>query len=292
MATGWADGGVAVTGATGQLGRRVVRMLAGRGVPQRLVVRDPSRAPIPAVPDLVDVRTAAFEEPDALTEALKGVRTVFLVSGHEAPDRIDLHRTAVAAVAAAGVERVVYTSFLGASPHSTFTYARDHSLTEQAILDAGLSLTSLRNSLYADLAPYFVGADGVLRAPAGNGRLAWVAREDVARLAVEVLLDDAHADRTYDVTGPEPIDLWETVRLLAAATGRELRYHPETLAEARASRAGAAEWLIDGWVSSYVSIATGETSVTSHSIEHITGRRPWTFAEFLAAEPEALAPLI
>lgn len=101
-------------------------------------------------------------------------------------------------------------------------------------------------------------------------------------------MDDTHADRIYDVTGPEPLDLHETVAHLARVTGRrDLRYVPETLAEARASRAGAADWMVEGWIGSYLGIATGEIGVTSHTIEAVTGRRPWTFPEFLVAEPDA-----
>ncbi len=280
---------IAVTGATGQLGRRVVRHLAHAGARQRLVVRDPARAPYA---DGIEVAGASFEDEAAMQAAFAGVRTLFLISGHEDPHRLELHKAAVRAAVSAGVERVVYTSFMGAAPQATFTFARDHAHTERAIVDAGLQLTALRNSLYADVAPLFVGADGVLRAPAGNGRVAWVAREDVARLAAIVLLDPAHAGQVYDVSGPMSIDLYETVRLLAEVTGRDLRYHPETLEEARASRAGAEQWEIDGWIGSYVAIATGEISVTSHTIEHLTGHRPWTFAELLRNEPDSWAHLV
>ncbi|HVV13007.1 SDR family oxidoreductase [Amycolatopsis sp.] len=273
---------IAVTGVTGQLGSRVARLLAERELPQRLIVRDAGRAP--SLPG-AEVAQASYE--NGFREALSGVSTLFLVSGHEGLHRMAEHRAAVQAAAEAGVDRVVYTSFMGAAPLASFTFAREHAETERLIAGAGLRLTALRNTLYADVAPHFVGADGVLRGPAGRGRIAWVSRTDIARLAVEVLLDPSHAGQVYDVSGPEAIDLDETARLLSAATGRKIGYHAETEAEARESRAGAEEWEIDGWVGSYLGIATGEMSVTSHTIEHVTGRRPWTFAEFLDAEPAA-----
>lgn len=262
-------------------------MLAERGAAQRLVVRDPSRAP---ELDSAEVAVASFEDESALRTALTGVQTLFLVSAHESRDRMPEHRSAVRAAVAAGVERVVYTSFLGASPAATFTFAREHSQTEQLIAESGLRLTALRNSLYADMLPLFV-QDGVIRGPAGQGRVAWVARHDVARLAVEALLDPAHADRVYDVSGPEPVDLYESARILGKVTGREIAYVPETDEEARASRAGAEDWQIAGWAGSYKAIATGETSVTSHTIEHVTGRRPWGLEEFLRNEPESWSHL-
>lgn len=234
---------------------------------------------------------ASYEDRPALTAALRGAHTVFLVSGHEDPNRVSLHLQAVRACVDAGVDRVVYTSFMGAAPLASFTYARDHARTEQAIRDAGLRLTALRSSLYADIVPLMVGDDGALRGPAGNGRIAWVARADVARLAAAVLVDDGHAGAVYDVSGAQAIDLDETARVLAAATGRDIRFHAQTIDEARASRAGADDWQIEGWIGSYLGIATGEIGVTSHTVEHVTGRRPWTFAEFLEAEPGSWAHL-
>lgn len=281
-------GTIAITGATGQLGSRVAALLAERGVAQRLCVRDPARAPKAAGAEVV---ATDYADTTGFRDALSGVSTLFLVSAHEGPERMGLHRSAVLAAAQAGVDRVVYTSFLGAAPLATFTFAREHAGTERLIRESGLRLTALRNALYADVAPRYVGAGGVLRGPAAGGRLAWVARQDVARLAVECLLDDGHANQVYDVTGPEAIDLHETAAQLSAVAGREISYHAETDEEARASRAGAEPWQIDGWVGSYTAIATGEMAVTSHTIEHVTGRRPWTFAEFLAAQPQAWAHL-
>ncbi len=280
---------VAVTGATGDLGGRVASELAARGLQQRLIVRDPGRAPqLPGA----EVAVAAYQDPEAMARALDGISTMLLVSAHEDPDRIGLHRRAIEGARLAGVERIVYTSFMGAAPSSTFPYARDHYATERAIREAGISLTSMRSSLYADVAPLFVGADLVIRAPAGHGRVAWVARADLARLAAVLLIEPGHEGQIYDVSGPHAIDLHETARVLTKATRRAITYHAETPDEARASRAGHPDWLVDGWIGSYLMLDTGEGAVTSHTIEHLTGRRPMTLSEFLAAEPASCAHLI
>lgn len=97
-----------VTGATGELGGRVAARLAERGVAQRLVVRDPSRAP--ELPDAEVVRASSYGDGEEMRRALEGVRTLFLVSGEEARDRVKQHFTAVDAAVAAGVERIVQTS--------------------------------------------------------------------------------------------------------------------------------------------------------------------------------------
>ena len=108
---------IAVTGATGGLGGRVASELARRGVEQRLIVRDPARAPrLPGA----EVAVAAYEDSEAMARALAGTSTLFLVSGPEDPDRTRLHRKAVEGARLAGVERIVYTSFMGAAPKATF----------------------------------------------------------------------------------------------------------------------------------------------------------------------------
>jgi NAD(P)H dehydrogenase (quinone) len=281
---------LAVTGATGELGGRVARRLSGRGVAQRLVVRDPARAPeLPGA----EVAQATYGDGEAMRRALDGVATLLLVSASEDAERVRLHTTAVDAAVAAGVERIVYVSFLACAPDATFTFARDHWHTEQHLRGSGVRHTFLRDSLYLDYFPLFVGGDGVIRGPAGDGRVAAVARDDVADVAVAVLLGDGHDGRTYDVTGPEAFTLHRAAEELSRATGRTVAYHPETLEEAYASRAGygAPHWEVTGWVTTYAAIAAGELDVVSDTVATVAGRPPMGLAEFLRRNPAGHAHL-
>jgi uncharacterized protein YbjT (DUF2867 family) len=272
---------LAVTGSTGRLGGRVARGLAAAGVPQRLVVRDPARAPeLPGC----DVVVAAYDDATAVRAALAGMTTVLMVSAAEHPDRLSQHRTFVDAAADAGIEHLVYVSFLGAAPDATFTLARDHWATEEHIRARGLRATFLRDSLYADFVPLLTGEDGVIRGPAGDGRVAVVAQEDVADAAVAVLRDPStHAGATYDLTGPEALTLTEVAATLTAVTGRPVRYVTETVPEAYASRAGygAPDWQVDAWVSTYAAIAAGELAAVSTAVPELTGHPARTLAEVL-----------
>ena len=274
---------LAVTGSTGVVGGLVARDLAERGVAQRLLVRDPSRA---ADLDGAVVRTCSYGDADASLEALRGVRSLFMVSAAEAADRLEQHKRFVDAAAAAGVEHVVYTSFQGAAPDCTFTLGRDHHATEQHIRASGMAYTFLRDSFYLDVFPEFAGEEGVLRGPAGEGRVAGVAREDVARVAVQVLLAPArHRGATYELTGPEALTLDEIAETISRVTGREVGYHDETVEEAYASRRRwpAPQWQYDAWVSTYTAIAAGEVSGVSDDVERLTGRAPLTLAGLLRA---------
>ena len=282
------DGLVAVTGATGGLGGRVARRLAGRGVAQRLVVRDAARAP---ELDGAEVAEATYGDSEAMRRALDGVATLLLVSASEAADRVRLHTTAVDAAVAAGVERVVYTSFFGAAPDCTFTFGRDHWHTEEALKASGLRATFLRDNLYIDFLPLMAGADGVIRGPAGDGRVAAVTRDDIADVAVAVLTEggDRHDGRSYDMTGPEALTMGEVAERLSRFAGRTIAYHAETLEEAYASRAsyGAPAWEVDGWVTTYVAIANGDLEAVSDDVATLAGHSPTALAEFLRDNPDS-----
>jgi NAD(P)H dehydrogenase (quinone) len=282
---------IGVAGATGGLGGRIAARLADRGVEPRLIVRDPARAP--SLPGAEVVRGGDYADGEAMRLALDGVEVLFLPSAAEHPDRVSLHRTAVDAAAAAGVGRLVYTSFLAAAPQCTFTFGRDHFHTEDHIRAAGVGFTFLRDSIYLEYLPLFAGADGVIRGPAGAGRVAAVARDDIADVAVAALLGPQHEGRAYEVTGREAITAAEAAEILTRHTGREVRYVEETLEEARASRApsGAPDWEIEGWVTSYAAIAAGELDAVTDTVARVAGHEPMTLAELLEAQPESWAHL-
>ncbi|ADB31515.1 NmrA family protein [Kribbella flavida DSM 17836] len=279
---GAAAGLIGVTGATGQLGGRVARLLADGGVRQRLVVRDPARAP--ELPD-AEVAQAAYGDHAALLDALDGVHTLLLLSATESADRVSLHTATIDAAVAAGVRHIVYTSFAGAAPNATFTFARDHWHTEQHLRAAGVDFTFLRDNLYLDFVPGFVGEDDAIRGPAGDGRVAAVLRDDVAAAAARVLREPtAHAGATYDLTGPTAFTLTEAAAALSEVWGRTIRYEPETLDEAYRSREryGAPAWEVAGWVTSYAAIAGGELATVSTAVEDLTGRPPTGLHDYLA----------
>jgi len=291
MSDGSGGGLIAVTGATGQVGGRVAARLAARGLEQRLIVRDAARAPALAGAEVAEA--LSYAATSQMRTALTGADTLFLVSGRESPGRVAGHRSAVDAAVAAGIERIVYLSFLGAGPRATFTLAREHWATEQHIRVSGLVFTFLRQSIYLDFMPFLAGADGVIRGPGGTGRLAPVARDDVADVAVAALTDPAHAGPAYDLTGGERLTLEQVAAELSRAAGRTVTYVDETLEEAYASRAhfGAPPREVDGWVTSYAAIAAGELDVVSDTVERVAGHAPLTLPEYLERYPESWAHL-
>jgi NAD(P)H dehydrogenase (quinone) len=113
-------------------------------------------------------------------------------------------------------------------------------------------------------------------------------------VAATVLTGEGHDGKAYDVTGPEAFTLAEGAAELSRAAGRTVRFENETLEEARASRAptGAPAWEIEGWVTTYAAIATGELNIVSDTVERLTGHAPRTLADFLRDNPESYAHLV
>lgn len=289
---------IAVTGATGALGGRVaVRLSAAGAVDLRLVVRDGGRAPRLRGTQIRE-NAGGYRDSAGFRAALEGVDTLYLVSAAEAEDRLSQHVAAVDAAVEAGVQRIVYTSFLGASPDAVFTLVRQHAATEERIRASGVRATFLRHSMYADFVPFFATPEddgAVIAAPAGQGRTSFVSRDDLADVAVAVLLDDTGRfdGQALEVTGPEALTMAEAADVLTEVTGRPARYREQTVEEAWATRrpSGHPDWEIEGWVTSYLAIAAGELAPVTDVVERLTGHPPRSVAEQLRAHPEDWAHL-
>jgi uncharacterized protein YbjT (DUF2867 family) len=282
---------IGVTGATGGLGGRVAKRLARDGIAQRLIVRDPARAPRL---DAAEVAQAAgYHDGEAMRRAFDGVDVLLLVSAAEDENRRGLHETAIDAAAAAGVARIVYTSFVSAAPDATFTFARDHFHAEERIRATGIPHTFVRSSMYIDFLPLLCPAEGVIRGPAGGGQFAPVARDDIADVITVALTGHGHEGRTYDVTGAELITMQDVAAELSRVTRRQIRFENETLEQARESRrpSGAADWEIEGWVTTYAAIDAGELAVLSEAVEELTGHEPKRVGDWLRENPDSLRHL-
>lgn len=279
---------LAITGVTGAIGGEVVRLLAGADLrlDLRLLARDPSRAP-----DVdTDVRRCDYADRTSGVEALRGVDTLLMVSASESADRRSQHRTLVGAATEAGVRRIVYTSFAGAAEDATFTLGRDHHDTEAAIRASGMEHTFLRDNFYLDVLPLFADHEGVIRGPAGEGRVAAVARADVAAVAAAVLRDPAaHAGAAYELSGPEALTMTEVAERAGRVLGRDLRFVDETVEEAWESRRAAypdePDWQLEAWVSTYTAIADGSCAQVTDAVERVTGRPARTLEQTLGQTP-------
>jgi NAD(P)H dehydrogenase (quinone) len=221
---------IVITGASGDLGRRVTAELLRR-VPAEAVVLV-SRTPdslTEARAAGAEVRRGDFDDPAGLRSALRGGERMLLISSVVTGlQRVAQHQAAIEAAKAAGVRHVVYTSLVGVADGNPAAVSADHLQTERALAASGLDVTILRHSWHADVVA------GVL-APAaarmgrwtintGDGRVALIDKDDAAAAAAAVLAGDGHAGETYDLTGPELLTIGKLASITSELTGRPVEF--------------------------------------------------------------------
>jgi NAD(P)H dehydrogenase (quinone) len=221
---------IVVTGASGDLGRRVTTELIARVPADELVL-------VSRTPDaLTEARAAGaetrfgdFDDPAGLREAFRGGHRMLLISSVvTGPRRIEQHRAAIAAAESAGIEHIAYTSLVGVADGNPAAVAADHLATERALADARPEATFLRHSWYGDviahgLAPAAVRA-GRWTINTGEGEVAPIAKNDAAAAAAVVLTTDGHEGRTYDITGPQLVTVGELAAIASELTGRSVAH--------------------------------------------------------------------
>jgi len=285
---------VVIAGASGQLGRLASELLLER-VPASdviLVTRTPD-----ALADLaargVDVRRGDFDEPDGLRTALAAGRRMLLISTDALGRRVEQHRNAIDAAAAAGVEHVAYTSVLEPVPENPAFIVEEHAATEAALRSSPLAWTMLRMGSYSE---FLVGpaaqavASGRWVHNAGGGACTYVSRADCAAAAVAVLTGDGHEGAIYDITGPEALTQADVAELVAEIAGRpvEAVEVADGDYEAGLVAAGLPDWLAAGLVTWGQAIRKGMYDRVGTAVSDLTGRPPRAVREVLTAHREAL----
>lgn len=220
---------IAVTGATGQLGRIVIAALKARLPASKIVAlaRDPAKAE-----DLgVAVRPFNYNKPDAA--ALQGVEKLLLISGSEVGQREPQHKAVIAAAKEAGVKFIAYTSLLRADT-SSLDLAVEHKATEEAIKASGLPFAILRNSWYTENYAGSIAAalaHGALVGSAGAGKISAAARTDYAEAAAIVLTTEGHRGKIYELAGDTAFTLSELAEEISRQSGKQISYHDMPVSE-------------------------------------------------------------
>jgi len=272
---------IALTGATGHLGRLAIAALKARGAQPVALARDPAKAA-----DL-GVETRAFDYTTADPAALKGVETLVLISSSDFNDRAGQHRKVIAAAKAAGVKRIIYTSILKGEA-SPMILAQDHIATETAIRDSGIPATLLRNGWYTENYTGALGAavqHGAIIGAAGEGRVNSAARKDYAEAIAVTAIDDAHAGKIYELAGDTAHTGADLAAAVAKAAGKPVAYVPMTQADyAHALQGfGLPEGFASVLADSDAQAGNGALSDDSHTLSRLIGRPTTPIAETIAA---------
>lgn len=286
-----------VTGASGKLGRGVVEHLLNSGATHIIAG---SRNPA-ALADLtsrgVEVRRADFDDPASLDLAFPGVERLLIISALDTPDdpphRLRQHRAAVDAAARAGIKHIVYTSMQNPDGDSPMPFAPDHAGTEAAIEKTGIPFTILRPNWYADLAFMWVPpllASGKLFSAAGDGRVAYLWRDDLARAAAAALLSDVRESRKLNISGSDALTPQEIVSAVNETFGVSASVVPVSKDELAAGlrAAGMPEAEVAVFSSLDVNTRLGRVDSTAEDFEQLVGHPPRGLRDFLAEHREAL----
>lgn len=215
---------IAVTGATGQLGRLVIEKLKSTAGADGIVAL--ARSPEKGADLGVAVREADYDRPEKLGPALSGVDALLLISSSEIGKRAPQHRNVIGAAKAAGVKRIVYTSVLRADT-SPLSLAPEHRATEADLKTSGIPHTILRNGWYTEnYAASIPGAlaGGAFIGSAGDGRISSATRADYAEAAVAALTDEGHTGKVYELAGDESYTLADLAAEVSRQTGRSIPY--------------------------------------------------------------------
>lgn len=279
---------IAITGATGQLGRLVIDALLARNTPAKDVValvRDPQKAKDLAAKG-VTVRQADYSKPETLLPALAGVDRLLLISSNELGQRATQHRAVIGAAKTAGVKLLAYTSVLHADI-STLGLAVEHRETEHDLRASGVPFTLLRNGWYTENYAASIPAalqHGAILGSAQNGKISSAARADYALAAAIVLTGNdsaVHAGRAYELAGDHAYTLTEFAQAVATQSGKPVVYNdlPQAAYQAALAGFGLPEGVAELLANSDAAAAKGALFDDSGVLSKLIGRATTPFAD-------------
>jgi NAD(P)H dehydrogenase (quinone) len=286
---------VAITGASGQLGRKTAELVLGRVDPGDVVLL--TRTP-EALADLADrgaaIRRADFDEPQSVRDALQDVERVLLISAVELGHRVGQHRAAIEAAQQAGVRHVLYTSIPNPVAENPAGVVPDHGATEAALEESGLAWTFLRNNLYAEYQVPTAAqaiATGQLVTNASGGSTAFVSRDDCAAAAAAVLTSAGHENTSYDITGPQSVSAEELAALAGEIAGQKIEvvHVDDDAFVAGLTGAGLPEAAARLYASFGASTRGGFLEGVSNAVKDLTGEAPRSLRTVLTAASGELA---
>jgi uncharacterized protein YbjT (DUF2867 family) len=275
---------ILITGASGNVGTELARILTARAIPFRAMVRSPEAAQKNEALAGAELVAGDFNDAATIARALTGVDRAFLLtpSSEQAEaqqsDFVDVARRE-------GVRHLVKLSQLAADPASPVRFLRYHAAVEQTIRGSGLAYTFLRPNLFMQGLLGFrasIVAEGRFFAAAGDARISAVDVRDIAAVAAAALTEPGHEGRTYDITGPEALTHAEMAERLSAALGRRVEFvdiPPDAMRQALIGF-GFPTWQADGLIEDYAHYRRDEASAIASGVQDATGTAPRAFAEF------------
>ncbi|MCA6436141.1 MAG: SDR family oxidoreductase [Bacteroidetes bacterium] len=283
---------ILVTGATGHFGKSAIDFLLKKGISSTNIValvRDEEKA-AEIKSKGVALRIGDYDNYNSLLNAFIGVEKLLFVSGSDIFNRGAQHQNVVKAAKESGVKHVVYTSFQGKNETESsplWPVAQSHLQTEAWLKESGIDYTILKNTLYLDFVPAFLGEKvietGVIYLPAGDGKVGAVLRAEMAEATANILISSKHAGKTYHFTNQETFSYQEVAQQLSEITGKTINYISPTADEyaQTLTEHGVPVDFIGLFSSFAVAQEKGELEMVGSDLVQILGRKPTTVKTFL-----------
>ena len=277
---------IAVTGATGKLGRLIIENLLQRVEASEIVavVRTPAKAAEWATQGVV-IRQGDYADANSLITAFTDIQTLMFISNTDVMKRMEQHQNVVNAAKTAGVKHIIYTSFIAAETDDML--GPGHLATEKALKESGMTYTILRPNFYMDL--YVVEVEiaaktGVYRTPRGDTGVTLISRQDIARTAAAILTGDSHAGQTYNLTGSTVVTPTVLAETASKLSGQAVKYQPITWEELTQDyiERGMPEQFVQISVMLEKMIATNTLATVSNDITQITGQPAESFESYVS----------
>ena len=275
-----------VTGATGNIGGKLVQLLAGQGHPVRALVRDPARAHFPAG---VEVAVADLDDADSVARAVKGTTAIFHMQASPGTAQTE---TMISAARGAGVDRIVALTSVGAVGEPQAGMGALFRAREDLLRESGLAVTFLRPDAFMTNTLWWrdeIRRSGTVTDPSGEGLMPMVDTDDIAAVAAVALTEDGHAGHGYLLTGPAAFTAREQVAILAEALGREIGFiavTPHEYAEASIA-AGTPVERARMLEDLHEKFRLRRSVVLTDDVFNVTGTRPGTFRAWCERNADA-----
>jgi len=271
---------ILITGASGNVGKEVLKQIARTGAEVRAAFQTVSKAA--AAPSGVEVVTMDYNEPDTVRAALKGIQRVFLV-GPPTPNLVSLERKAIDEIKQSGVRHVVKLSAMGGRGT---TFPRQHADSEDYIASSGVAYTFLRpNGFMQNFVIYngaTINSQNAFYGSQGDGTVSHIDIRDIAAAAVKALTEDGHEGKTYTLTGPDALSNARVAEILSDDTGREIKYVdlPGEKFKQALLDAGLPEWSADALNDLQQFYRKGGASAVTEDVQQLLRRKPISFEQF------------
>jgi uncharacterized protein YbjT (DUF2867 family) len=275
---------ILITGATGRIGGATLKQLTNRGVPVRVLLRNPEKAAALAGPG-VETVIGDLGQVRSLEAALEGVTSALLVSPLD-PHQVELQGNFIDAAERAGRVRVVKISGLGTALDSPVRSGRWHAQTEKHLEDSGLPFTHLRPPFFMQNILRFaptIRTSGEFVGALNQGKVAMIDVDDIAAVAATVLTASGHTGKAYTLTGPEALSYQDVAEKLSRSLGKPVTYKniPLEAMRERLLASGMPEWHVDVQVDFSTALGAGHASTVTDTVEAVTGKPPRTFEQFI-----------